>query len=76
MRVAALSRPPIVRRRAILRPAVNHDLAPDRRHCLRQKVDRPAFASFDGITGGMILDLSEDGGKQWNVSGGWGFTEN
>jgi len=52
---------------------VNHDLAPDRRHCLRQKVDRPAFASFDGITGGMILDLSEDGGKQWNVSGGWRF---
>jgi len=40
---------------------VNHDLAPDRRHCLRQKVNTPAFASFDGVTGGMILDLSEDG---------------
>ncbi len=24
-------------------------------------VHAPAFASFDGITGGMILDLSEDG---------------
>lgn len=44
-----------------MRPAVNHDLAPDRRHCLRQKVNTPAFASFDGVTGGMILDLSEDG---------------
>ena len=41
--------------------AVNHDMAPDRRHCLRQKVNTPAFASFDGVTGGMILDLSEDG---------------
>lgn len=40
---------------------MNHDLAPDRRHCLRQKVNTPAFASFDGVTGGMILDLSEDG---------------
>lgn len=36
-------------------------MAPDRRHCLRQKVNTPAFASFDGVTGGMILDLSEDG---------------
>lgn len=33
----------------------------DRRHCLRQKVNTPAFASFDGVTGGMILDLSEEG---------------
>jgi hypothetical protein len=40
---------------------VNHDLVPDRRHCLRQKVNTPAFASFDGVTGGMILDLSEVG---------------
>lgn len=34
---------------------------PDRRHCVRQKVHAPAFASFDGVTGGMILDLSEEG---------------
>jgi GAF domain-containing protein/PilZ domain-containing protein len=40
---------------------VNHDLAPDRRHSLRQLVNTPAFASFDGVTGGMILDLSEEG---------------
>jgi len=40
---------------------VNHDLAPDRRHSLRQRVNTPAFASFDGVTGGMILDLSEEG---------------
>ena len=36
-------------------------MAPDRRHALRQKVNTPAFASFDGVTGGMILDLSEEG---------------
>jgi len=24
-------------------------------------VNTPAFASFDGVTGGMILDLSEEG---------------
>jgi GAF domain-containing protein/PilZ domain-containing protein len=40
---------------------VKHDMAPDRRHALRQKVNTPAFASFDGVTGGMILDLSEEG---------------
>jgi hypothetical protein len=40
---------------------VNHDPVPERRHCLRQKVNTPAFASFDGVTGGMILDLSEEG---------------
>jgi GAF domain-containing protein/PilZ domain-containing protein len=40
---------------------VNHEMAPDRRHALRQKVNTPAFASFDGVTGGMILDLSEEG---------------
>jgi len=40
---------------------VNHDLSPDRRHSLRQRVNTPAFASFDGVTGGMILDLSEEG---------------
>src|SRR5258705_868031 len=43
------------------RPAVNHNMAPERRHSLRQKVNTPAFASFDGVTGGMILDLSEEG---------------
>src|SRR5262250_2563754 len=41
--------------------AVHHDPAPDRRHALRQRVNTPAFASFDGVTGGMILDLSEEG---------------
>jgi GAF domain-containing protein len=40
---------------------VNHNLAIERRHSLRQKVNTPAFASFDGVTGGMILDLSEHG---------------
>jgi hypothetical protein len=35
--------------------------APERRRCLRQMVHAPAFASFDGVTGGMILDLSEEG---------------
>ena len=28
---------------------------------MRQKVHVPAFASFDGVSGGMILDLSEEG---------------
>lgn len=41
--------------------AALHNMAPERRHCLRQKVNTPAFASFDGVTGGMILDLSEEG---------------
>ena len=36
-------------------------MIPERRHCLRHKVHGPAFASFDGVTGGMILDLSEEG---------------
>ena len=40
---------------------MNHESAPDRRHSLRQRVNTPAFASFDGVTGGMILDLSEEG---------------
>src|ERR1700751_4982244 len=43
------------------RSAVNTDHAPDRRHALRHRVNTPAFASFDGVTGGMILDLSEEG---------------
>jgi hypothetical protein len=40
---------------------VNHNLAIERRHSLRHKINTPAFASFDGVTGGMILDLSEEG---------------
>jgi hypothetical protein len=40
---------------------VNQDFASERRRCVRQKVNTPAFASFDGVTGGMILDLSEEG---------------
>lgn len=34
---------------------------PERRRCMRQRVHAPAFASFDGVTGGMVLDLSEQG---------------
>ncbi len=40
---------------------MNPNLAIERRHSLRHKVNTPAFASFDGVTGGMILDLSEEG---------------
>src|ERR1700676_793105 len=37
------------------------EFAPERRRCLRQSMHAPAFASFDGVSGGMILDLSEEG---------------
>jgi putative methionine-R-sulfoxide reductase with GAF domain len=40
---------------------VNQEFVPERRRCLRQMVHAPAFASFDGVSGGMILDLSEEG---------------
>jgi hypothetical protein len=40
---------------------LNHNLLIERRHSLRHKVNTPAFASFDGVTGGMVLDLSEEG---------------
>ena len=46
---------------AIERSVLNFEFAPDRRHSLRQRVNTPAYASFDGVTGGMILDLSEEG---------------
>ena len=36
-------------------------MIPERRSCVRHKVHGPVFASFDGVTGGMILDLSEQG---------------
>jgi GAF domain/PilZ domain len=36
-------------------------MIPERRSCVRHMVHGPVFASFDGITGGMILDLSEQG---------------
>jgi GAF domain/PilZ domain len=39
----------------------NLEFGGERRRCLRQLVRGPAFASFDGVTGGMILDLSEEG---------------
>ncbi len=39
----------------------NHEYVPERRRCLRQSMHAPAFASFDGVSGGMILDLSEEG---------------
>ena len=42
-------------------PSVNDESASERRNCLRHKVNSPAFASFDGVTGGMILDLSDEG---------------
>ncbi len=37
------------------------EVFPERRLCRRYRVHAPAFASFDGVTGGMILDLSEQG---------------
>ena len=40
---------------------LNPKTIPDRRRWARHKVHTPAFASFDGVTGGMILDLSEQG---------------
>ena len=40
----------------------------ERRRHLRQPVNTPAFASFDGITGGMILDLSERGMSMQTVA--------
>jgi hypothetical protein len=39
----------------------NLEFGPERRRCLRQSLHAPAFASFDGVSGGMILDLSEEG---------------
>jgi hypothetical protein len=50
-------------------PQGNQEVAPDRRRCLRQMVHAPAFASFDGVTGGMILDLSEEGLSMQTGSG-------
>ncbi len=41
--------------------ASDPELPAERRRWLRQKVHTPAYASFDGVTGGMILDLSEAG---------------
>jgi len=42
--------------------------AAERRRHLRQPVNTPAFASFDGVTGGMILDLSERGMSMQTVT--------
>lgn len=36
-------------------------MIPERRGCVRHKVHGPVFASFDGVTRGFILDLSEEG---------------
>jgi hypothetical protein len=36
-------------------------MIPERRNCIRHKVHGPVFASFDGVSGGVILDLSEEG---------------
>ena len=49
--------------------AVNQEFVPERRRGLRQVVHAPAFASFDGVSGGMILDLSE-GGLSMQMSDG------
>lgn len=49
--------------------AGNHELPSERRRCLRQMVHAPAFASFDGVTGGMILDLSDEGLSMQTWSG-------
>jgi hypothetical protein len=39
----------------------NQEYGQERRRCLRQNMHAPAFASFEGVSGGMILDLSEEG---------------
>jgi hypothetical protein len=54
---------PIILRESFLSTvmAVNQEFVPERRRRLRQRVHAPAFASFDGVSGGMILDLSEEG---------------
>jgi GAF domain-containing protein/PilZ domain-containing protein len=54
----------------------NREFAPERRRCLRQMVHAPAFASFDGVTGGMILDLSEEGLSMQTGSGLGGLNPN
>ncbi|MGH9528578.1 MAG: GAF domain-containing protein [Terriglobales bacterium] len=36
-------------------------IIPDRRNAVRHKMRAPVFAIFDGVTSGMILDLSEQG---------------
>src|ERR1043166_2347874 len=36
-------------------------MVPERRNWFRHKVHGPVFASFDGVSGGVILDLSEEG---------------
>jgi hypothetical protein len=48
----------------------NLEFLSERRRCLRQRVHAPAFASFDGVSGGMILDLSE-GGLAMQMGGGF-----
>ena len=40
---------------------VDHEMILERRSCVRHKVHRPVFASFDGVTRGFILDLSAQG---------------
>ncbi len=39
----------------------NQEFGSERRRFLRKSMHAPAFASFDGVSGGMILDLSEEG---------------
>src|ERR1700692_5070933 len=39
----------------------HQEFAGERRRCVRQSMHAPAFAGLDGGSGGMILDLSEEG---------------
>jgi putative methionine-R-sulfoxide reductase with GAF domain len=39
----------------------NQKIIPDRRSAMRHKMRAPVFAIFDGVSSGMILDLSEQG---------------
>ena len=39
----------------------SQNATPDRRNAIRHKMRAPVFAIFDGVSSGMILDLSEQG---------------
>jgi GAF domain/PilZ domain len=39
----------------------SENVIPDRRNAVRHKMRAPVFAIFDGVSSGMILDLSEQG---------------
>ncbi len=67
-----LMRNPAVPNRAMTNPTSKSSLpnqsaghpskiVPERRRSLRHRMNAPVFAIFDGVSGGMILDLSEEG---------------